>query len=157
MPVGVYKHHLNQGFQKGHKRFRDKESYKKGGEKISKAMKNNPLIIGKHHSTKTEFKKGENTGKNNLNWKGGITKNWNGYILVRKPKHPFSRKSGYILRSRLVAEKCLGRYLIKSEVIHHINGVKDDDRPENLYLFSCNSEHIHYGLKNKPILKSNIS
>lgn len=124
--------------------------------------------IGKRNSPKTEFKKGltpwikgrkmpQFSGSNNPRWNGGICITWAGYVGVRKLNHPFVGKRGYVLEHRLVAEKYLGRYLTKQEVVHHINGIKDDNRPENLYLFSNNFKHRQYErIKNRFRLTSNI-
>jgi hypothetical protein len=40
-------------------------------------------------------------------------------------------------------EEHLGRYLEPEEVIHHINGVRDDNRIENLQLRSSRADHGH--------------
>jgi len=74
-----------------------------------------------------------------------------------KPNHPFTCTNHYVRRSRLVAEKYLGRYLTKQEIIHHINNDSSDDHPENLYLFPTTGEHSQYHFKkSKPKLKSNL-
>jgi hypothetical protein len=63
-----------------------------------------------------------------------------GYLLLKVGKHPRAMSSGFVKRAVLVMEQHLGRYLLSSEHIHHINGIRDDDRLENLILVT-NSEH----------------
>jgi len=67
-------------------------------------------------------------------WKGGRTINTQGYVLIRMPSHPNTTCGGYVLEHRLVMEKKLGRYLKSWEEVHHINGKRDDNRDENLFL-----------------------
>lgn len=88
---------------------------------------------------------------NNHRWNGGKIRHLKGYVLVYKPEHPRCQSHGYILEHRLVMEKHLGRYLNEKEVVHHINGIKDDNRIENLELLASQSEHIrnhHFDINN---------
>lgn len=93
---------------------------------------------------------GPRSGEGHPDWKGGRTTNKDGYIEVYCPDHPNRRKhTPYVLEHRLVMERHLGRYLTRQEVVHHRNGVKDDNRIENLELFSTNGEHLSETLKGK--------
>ena len=59
----------------------------------------------------------------------------NGYVLVKiSEPHPRASK-GWIREHILVMEGKVGRHLLPGENVHHINGVRDDNRPENLELW----------------------
>jgi len=77
------------------------------------------------------------------NWKGGVIYN-NGYKLVMcdDPGHPHKIQGKYIYEHRRVMEKSIGRYLSKTEKVHHINGDITDNRIENLVLCQSNSDHF---------------
>jgi len=80
-------------------------------------------------------------GSGNPNWKGGIVKTNNGYIWERCINHPFADKRGYVLQHRLVMEKYIKRFLLPKEVVHHINGNREENRIENLQLLNNLGEH----------------
>ncbi len=70
-------------------------------------------------------------------WRGGKTK-INGYQYIKNPDHPNAWKKGYVAEHILVMSKRLGRPLTKNETVHHKNGVRDDNEPENLELWVSN-------------------
>jgi hypothetical protein len=93
------------------------------------------------------FKAG-NRGDKHPRWKGGRSLSTHGYVVVWTPE---GRKYEHIL----VAEKALGRTLNNygagnpnTEVVHHINGQKQDNKPENL-LICTHSYHteLHHRLE----------
>lgn len=61
----------------------------------------------------------------------------NGYVLVFVGKDaPGAIQSGHIFEHRKVMQDILGRPLFADENVHHKNGVRDDNRPENLELWT---------------------
>ena len=72
----------------------------------------------------------------------------NGYILVYKPKHKYSKtKAGWIFEHRGIVEDYLKRALKQYEVVHHIDGNKKNNKIENLMIFQSQKEHIQFHLK----------
>jgi hypothetical protein len=91
----------------------------------------------------------ETTSKNytrekHYDWKGGTRMKPDGYKLTLCKNHPRADQSGYVLDNILVYESLLRNPLPDKAVIHHINGIRDDNRPENLLMFESNSKHLEF-------------
>lgn len=99
------------------------------------------------------YRRGVACGKS---WKGGRIKTSTGYIYMKAEGHPYSNSHGYVLEHRLVMEQKLGRYLLPSERVHHINGIKTDNRPENLMLVSRANHSIYNQLCSHCPLRTEI-
>lgn len=84
------------------------------------------------HKCRYAYKSGPRATK----WKGGRTRVWSGHIQVLSKDHPFKTARNTVMEHRLVMEKHLGRYLTKNESVHHKNGIRDDNRLENLELWT---------------------
>ena len=78
-----------------------------------------------------------------------ISKGDYNYAIVRD--HPNATINGYVLHHRIIVENHLGRLLDESEVVHHINSDKKDNRIENLEVLTridhCRQHGIDQGRK----------
>lgn len=132
----------NKGqFVKGHKGYKFWANKKRGEtpsivkEKISKSLvgiKRSKIVKEKMSSAKV--------GKNNPSWKGGRMTVKSGHILILQKSHPFCNTNGRVFEHRLVIEKSIGRYLTKTEHIHHIDCDPSNNEISNLVITS-NSEN----------------
>jgi len=85
--------------------------------------------------SKVDLPKGPQTPQ----WKGGRYRR-HGYIYVKAEGHPQANKNGYVPEHLIVWEKTHNKRLPKGWVIHHLNGIRDDNHPDNLVALP-NREH----------------
>lgn len=67
-----------------------------------------------------------------------------GYFMILNPNRFCHNQPCRILEHRVIMEKYLHRKLRPKEVVHHINGIKTDNRIENLMVFINNKAHLEY-------------
>jgi len=73
------------------------------------------------------------SGEKSASFKGGVVIDKNGYRRVRG-------SGKFRLEHRMIVEEAIGRKLVEGEVVHHINGDRQDNRKENLHVCTA-SEH----------------
>ena len=74
-----------------------------------------------------------------------------GYIKRRQPHHP-AACDGYVWEHRLIVEGVIGRFLTPDEVVHHVDGDKKNNKPENLQVMSS-GEHLKLHSERKKGIK----
>lgn len=94
--------------------------------------------LGLKSSDEIKFKNRSlaNGGKNCNFWNGGKGKTSRGYNLVLCPDHHRADSRGYVLEHILVFETETGISVPAGCCIHHLNGIKDDNRIENLCMMT---------------------
>lgn len=92
---------------------------------------------------RSNARKGEKGSK----WNGGISHTRKGYKLILKPEHPRADSRGYVLEHIYVFEKETGIQIPKGCCIHHINGIKDDNRISNLCMMTHSAHTTMHNLK----------
>ena len=154
MPTGIYQHkpHNQKTKEKISQSLKGKKRSLESCLKQSETRKR--LFQEGKLKTWNEGKQGLQTGQmrsKNPNWKGGKIRDDKGYIQILVDYHPSGKKhirggknaGFYVPEHRLVMEKYLDRYLHRWEHIHHRNGIRDDNRIENLEIII--TKGIHFG------------
>lgn len=98
------------------------------------------------------------SGPNNPAWKGGVTYfkthgNYTGVKYVRCPAEfrSMARKDGYVMEHRLIVAQAIGRPLLRTEVVHHVDHNPANNALTNLELFESNAHHKLYEHHGTPL------
>lgn len=84
------------------------------------------------------------TGKYASRFMGGRYLNHKGYVCLYMPEYKWCHKGGWIQEHRYVMQEHLGKRLLPKEHVHHINGVKTDNRIENLMVMGASEHSKHH-------------
>lgn len=77
----------------------------------------------------------EQLGANHSSWRGGRYIDAHGYVMVHRPSpNARSKWEHYVKEHILFIEEQIGRKLERNEIVHHIDGDKQNNQLSNLYL-----------------------
>lgn len=99
-----------------------------------------------------------NLGRSCIGTKRAIKRrlvNTSGYILVLARNHPYKNSGFYVREHRLVVEKIIGRFLLPTEEVHHLDHNRKNNKPHNLMAFKSKSAHLRFEW-GKPVNKNEI-
>jgi hypothetical protein len=82
-----------------------------------------------------ERRYGDPTGRKERVRKSTWRRDGRGYMIRYWPEHPNASANGQVSEHAAVMVEVLGRPLTPGETVHHKNGVRHDNRPENLELW----------------------
>ena len=84
-------------------------------------------------------------GARNGNWRGGRYLESGGYVsMYTGPVHPMANSNRRVLEHRLVLAEHIGRPLERTEVVHHRDGNRSNNRLGNLMLFGDRASHTAF-------------
>ena len=91
------------------------------------------------------------SGEREGRWAGERRIVSNGYVAVRVPiDHPHAwgppslKRFKYAYEHHIVAMGMIGRPLLQNETVHHKNGDKTDNRPENIEVMDRSEHAVHH-------------
>jgi hypothetical protein len=87
-------------------------------------------------------RRGVGAGARNPGWKGGRHLLNGTYVWIHAPDHPCANKLGYVAEHVAVAYEKYGHPAPPNQVVHHINMVHQDNRPENLVYVPKRLHHM---------------
>lgn len=156
MPTGIYKRTKEHGIKIG-----KANSISHLGMKFSKQHRDNigKAHLGFKHTDKTKLKMSQSSsGKNNYKYRPI------GSIQIRQEGRRFIKIEDtlWIAESRYLVEKYIGRKLISTEIVHHIDGDPKNNSLSNLYIFKNKGWHTDFEILTKNniisrfVLKSNL-
>lgn len=144
MPTGVYLRTLEMNTSRGIKISAGKKAAHFHFTDESKERMSQSALARKPMSSEARSKISQALrGEKHYLFKGQKT-SYQGYVYIYQSDNPRAGKTGYIRRADLVMEQMIERPLTIDEIVDHRNKIRDDDRPENLRLFSNFAEHTRF-------------